>query len=67
VYSNQPAMQHINGEDRNQIFMISLESTISTQAFVRVIDAFVDAIDLKSFGFSLVKCHQELSNVSYLA
>jgi transposase len=52
-------MQHITGEDRNQMFMISLESTISSQVFVRVIDAFVDAIDLKSFGFSHVECHEE--------
>ena len=52
-------MQHINGEDRNQMFMISLESTISPDAFVRAIDAFVDAIDLKSFGFKHVECNEE--------
>jgi transposase len=27
--------------------------------FVRVVDAFVDAIDLKSFGFSHVECSEE--------
>jgi len=52
-------MQHIQGENRNQMFMISLESTISQNAFVRIIDAFVDAIDLKSFGFSHVDCNEE--------
>jgi len=39
--------------------MTSLESTIAPNAFVRVIDAFVDAIDLKSFGFNHVECKEE--------
>jgi transposase len=52
-------MQHIQGEDRNQMFMLSLESTIPPDAFVRVIDAFVDAIDLKSFGLKHVECSEE--------
>ena len=38
-------MQHIQGEDRNQMFMLSLESVIPPDAFVRVVDTFVDAID----------------------
>jgi Transposase and inactivated derivatives len=41
------------------MFMLSLESTISENAFVRVIDAFVDAIDIKSFGFRHVECTEE--------
>ena len=44
-------MQDIHGEDRNQVFMFSLESSIPSDSFVRVVDAFVDTIDLKSFGF----------------
>ncbi len=52
-------MQHIQGEDRNQMFMISLESTIPPDSFVRVIDAFVDAINLKSFGFKHVESNEE--------
>jgi transposase len=52
-------MQHINGEDRNQMFMFSLESLIPPDAFVRVIDAFVDTIDMKSFGFKHVDCSEE--------
>lgn len=31
--------------------MLSLESSVPADAFVRAIDAFVDAIDLESFGF----------------
>jgi transposase len=52
-------MDHKQGTDRNQMFMFCLESAIANDAFVRVVDAFVDAIDLKSFGFSHVDCHEE--------
>lgn len=45
-------MPQILGEDRNQIFMISLDTMIPEDDFVRVLDAFVDAIDMKSFGFT---------------
>ena len=40
------------------MFMFCLESTIANDAFVRVVDAFVDAIDLKSFGCSHVDCNE---------
>ena len=39
--------------------MFSLESSIAANSFVRVVDAFVDAIDLKSFGFAHVQCQEE--------
>ena len=52
-------MQHKQGENRNQMFMFSLESAIAPDAFVRVVDAFVDVIDLKSFGFAHVECEEE--------
>jgi len=52
-------MQHKQGENRNQMFMFNLESAIAEDSFVRVVDAFVDAIDLKSFGFSHVECQEE--------
>lgn len=41
------------------MFMFSLDSSISSDSFVRVVDVFVDSIDLKSFGFSHVECHEE--------
>jgi len=41
------------------MFMFSLDSSIASDSFVRVVDAFVDSIDLKSFGFSHVECHDE--------
>jgi len=39
--------------------MFCLESAIASDSFVRVVDAFVDAIDLKSFGFAHVECQEE--------
>ena len=52
-------MHHKQGEDRNQMFIFSLESAIASDSYVRVVDAFVEAIDLKSFGFSHVECEEE--------
>jgi transposase len=46
-------------EERSQLFMISLEGTVSQDSFVRVIDSFVDAIDFKSFGFTHTECKEE--------
>jgi transposase len=52
-------MQHIQGDDRNQMVMFSLESAIAPDCFVRVVDVFCDAIDLNSFGFAHVECKEE--------
>ena len=52
-------MPHVIGWQRNQMMMFSLESSVPPDAFVRVIDAFVDATDLDSFGFAHVSCKDE--------
>ena len=52
-------MPHVTGENRNQLTMFSLESAVAPDAFVRVIDAFVDATDIESFGFAHVSCKDE--------
>jgi len=39
--------------------MFCLESAIARDSFVRAVDAFVDTIDLKSFGFAHVECPEE--------
>lgn len=52
-------MEHKQGSDRNQLIMFSLESAIPKDSYVRVVDAFVDSIDLKSFGFAHVECKEE--------
>jgi len=52
-------MPHVIGQQRNQMMMLSLESSIPPDAFVRVIDAFVDSTDLESFGFAHVHSNDE--------
>lgn len=52
-------MQHKQGENWVQMVMFSLESAIAKDSFVRVVDAFVDAINLESFGFTHVHCKEE--------
>jgi len=52
-------MPHVIGENRNQFFMLNFEEAVPKDSFVRAIDAFVDAIDLESFGFTHVKCNDE--------
>jgi transposase len=52
-------MPHVTGEERNQLFMISMEEMVPKDSFVRAIDSFVDAIDMKSFGFAHVQCKEE--------
>ena len=49
-------MEHKQGSDRNQMFMFCLESAIARDLFVRVVGAFVDTINLKSFGFAHIEC-----------
>lgn len=39
--------------------MFCLESAIAKDSFVRMVDTFVDAIDLESFGFAHVECQEE--------
>ena len=52
-------MHHNQGENRNQLFMFSYEQVVAPDTFVRGIDAFVDMLDLKSFGFSHIDTHEE--------
>lgn len=44
-------MGYIEGHDRNQIIMASLDEYISDDNPVRVIDAYVDALDIEKLGF----------------
>ena len=52
-------MQHIQGEERNQLQLFCLEQMVEADSFVRVIDYFVDSIDLASFGFRHVSVKEE--------
>jgi transposase len=52
-------MQHVQGEERNQLQIFCLEQMVASDSFVRVIDFFVDSIDLASFGFKHVTFKEE--------
>ena len=47
-------MSYIEGQDRNQVMLLpeSIEDFVCEDNPVRVIDAFVDNIDLNKLGFS---------------
>jgi hypothetical protein len=47
----QKTMQHIIGKDRHQISFGSLDEQIAKDNPVRVIDAFVEKLDLSVLGF----------------
>lgn len=52
-------MHHIQGQNRQQIKMISLEQMVEKDSLVRIIDAFVDMMDLEQFGFNYYKLNKE--------
>jgi hypothetical protein len=50
---------HKTGTSRYQMSFGSLEDQISPENPVRIIDAFVDMLDLKTFGFQHVQAKQK--------
>lgn len=52
-------MYHIQGQNRNQIRMISLEQMVEQKSCVRIIDAFIDMLDLEQFSFNYFKLNKE--------
>lgn len=52
-------MHHVKCEPRNQMQIFCLEQYIAQDSFVRIIDFFVDTIDLQSFGFKHVILKEE--------
>ena len=51
-------MDHIRGQDREQMMIMSLDQLVHKESFVRIIDAFVDALDLEEFGFLYYKLNK---------
>jgi transposase len=43
----------IKGQDRNQIQLLCLDSAVDEQSTVRIVDAFVDTLDLAQLGFEI--------------
>ena len=45
-------MQYIQGNNRNQTYFITLDAQLAADNAVRLIDAFVDKLDLQKLGFN---------------
>ena len=52
-------MNHIEGQDRDQIFMASLNDLVHREAFVRIIDVFIDSLDLSLFAFKYFELREQ--------
>lgn len=50
-------MQFIQGSSRNQTYFATLEDQVSADNPVRLMDAFVDGLDLQKLGFTNTICH----------
>lgn len=51
-------MDHITGQDREQMMIISLDQLVHKTSFVRIIDTFVDTLDIENFGFLYYKLNK---------
>lgn len=45
-------MQFIQGADRHQTYFATLDDQVSAENAVRLIDAFIDKLDLQKLGFT---------------
>lgn len=52
-------MHHVKSEPRNQMQIYCLDQMVDPNSFVRIIDFFVDTIDLQSFEFKHITLKQE--------
>ena len=52
-------MHHISGLDRDQMRMVSLGEMVDKDSMVKVIDAFVDMLDLSSYHFTYFELNQQ--------
>ncbi len=52
-------MHHVTGQNREQIQMMSLGEMVEPNSMVRVIDAFVNMLDLESFQFTYFNLNRE--------
>ncbi len=47
-------MQFIQGNNRHQTFFSTLDEQVTADNAVRLIDAFIDKLDLQQLGFSRI-------------
>ena len=52
-------MHYQQGQNRDQIMMISLDQMVADDSFARIIDLFVDAMPIEELGFEHVKLNKE--------
>jgi len=52
-------MQFIQGQQRNQTYFATLEDQVSADNSVRLLDAFIDKLDLQKLGFQKTVHHSE--------
>ena len=52
-------MQFIQGQPRQQTYFSTLEDQVATDNPVRLIDAFIDKLDLQKLGFQKTVHHSE--------
>src|SRR6186997_355443 len=52
-------MQFITGTNRNQTYFATLEDQVSADNPVRLIDAFIDKLELEKLGFTRTIHHSE--------
>jgi transposase len=52
-------MQYIQGNNRNQTYFITLDDQLASDNPVRLMDAFIDKLDLQKLGFSKTASHSE--------
>jgi len=52
-------MPYIQPKDRNQMMMCTMSSLIDENSIARVIDAFVDSLDMEELGFRYAKAPEE--------
>jgi transposase len=57
-------MRHISGINRNQIQLLCLEELVAKESIARVIDAFVDILDLEKFGFSYFQLNKVVRRIT---
>ena len=52
-------MPYVEMHNRNQIKMITLDTMVDTKSIARVIDSFVDSLDLEKLGFQRTRAEIE--------
>ena len=57
-------MHYQEGQDRNQMFVTSMEEMVAADSWARIVDLFVDSMPLEDFGFKNMDLNKE-GNIPY--